>query len=93
MPQDQAEQKKDDKIFDNSLSALFPTGSMEGSSASAQNLQLLHCAVQLAGGKQDEIQDYLERMESRKVTYSVHKYIASAKLGVPCSNRPTEIAH
>jgi len=62
---------------------------IDPSTSSAQNLQLLHCAMQLAAGKQDQIGEYLERMDGTKITYSLNKYVTQTKLGNPCAPYPS----
>ena len=50
---------------------------------------MLQCAaLALAGGKHEELGDYLEHMKSSKLTYNVQKLVQLAQLGIPAAPLP-----
>jgi hypothetical protein len=82
------EHRQGDEVSGNS-SGLATVLGLDVSATSAQNLHLLHCAMQLAAGKQDQIGEYLEKMDGTKLTYTLSKYVSQTKLGNPCAPYPS----
>ena len=54
---------------------------LSGQTPSTHNLQMLQCALALAGGKHEELGDYLKHMKSSELIYNVQKLVQLAQLG------------
>jgi len=63
-------------------------GSMFGTGPGTQSLEALQCVLALAGGKQDELSDIMEKMNTAKTNEAIQKLISESGYGNPIYPMP-----